>query len=221
MSIDFSESLDAFVYVLNQSILSIVSPFFNHYIPALSYSTYLPITYLSVLLMMGTIYLKFDISKDKRWRIESSKSALSKLKGFESPAQVFAYLRRMDPFTFEELLLTSINRNSFVKIERNSKYTGDGGIDGRFYINGKLFLIQAKRYKGYVKTADIEYLHEKALELNAAGALFVHTGKTRSVAFSKYTNGKIFIVSGHAMCTLIQKGKLPRDLLKLAQPNEA
>ncbi|GGB52677.1 restriction endonuclease [Shewanella inventionis] len=198
-----------------------MGPIFNQYVPALNYSLYLPVTYLVVFVVISVIYLTIDTSKNKRWRVESSKSALHKIKNFELPAQVFAYVRRMDPFTFEELLLTSINRNSFVKIERNSKYTGDGGVDGRFYINGKLFLLQAKRYKGYVKTADVQSLVEKTEEHKAAGAIFVHTGKTTNAALKKYTEGKVFIVSGHAMCALVQKGKLPLGLLSLAQPREA
>lgn len=207
------------VYNINDRVLDIVSSYYNQYIPSLSHSSYLPVTYVTILTVFALLYISFS-GTSSRWRVESSKSALKKIKSIEIPAQVIAYIRKMDPFTFEEMILTSINRNTFVKIERNKRYTGDGGIDGKFFINGSLFLIQAKRYHGLVKTSDIEDLLQKTTYHNATGSLFIHTGKTSTVALKRYSEGKVFIVSGHAMVALIQKGKLPLGLLNLAQPKE-
>ncbi|MEX6059375.1 restriction endonuclease [Enterobacter hormaechei] len=39
------------------------------------------------------------------------------------------YLRKIDPFVFEELLLEGFEAHGFRTI-RNKRYTGDGGIDG-------------------------------------------------------------------------------------------
>ncbi|HCF30762.1 MAG TPA: hypothetical protein DEV81_27020, partial [Cyanobacteria bacterium UBA11049] len=41
-----------------------------------------------------------------------------------------ATLRRLDPYVFEELLLTCCQDQGW-EIERNFRYTNDGGIDGR------------------------------------------------------------------------------------------
>ena len=53
-------------------------------------------------------------------------------------------LRKMNPCAFEELLLTCCQNQGW-QIERNFRYTRDGGIDGRVTIAGRLYLIQAKR----------------------------------------------------------------------------
>lgn len=90
---------------------------------------------------------------------------------------VFAYLRKIEPFVFEELLLTCFERQGF-KIVRNTRYTGDGGIDGKVYIDGGLYLIQAKRYSGDIK---LLHLHEFAATIKSnrgVGGYFIHTGKT-------------------------------------------
>lgn len=211
--------LTTFIFTINESVLNFVGPYYANHLPNLSHSTYLPITYIAIFSLLAIMYICTGGS-GKRWRVESSKSALKRIKGIKVPAQVIAYLRKMDHFTFEELILTSINRNTFVDIKRNDRYTGDGGVDGKFYINGNLFLIQAKRYSGFVKTSDIEDLLQKVRQYNAAGALFVHTGKTSNAALKRYSDGKVFVVSGHAMVTLVQKGKLPLGLLSLAQLKE-
>ena len=72
-----------------------------------------------------------------------SEASLAKL-----PAAI-ATLRRLDPYVFEELLLTCCEDQGW-EIERNFRYTNDGGIDGRILIYNKLYLIQAKRYKDYI-----------------------------------------------------------------------
>ncbi|WP_192840691.1 restriction endonuclease, partial [Enterobacter hormaechei] len=43
------------------------------------------------------------------------------------------YLRKIDPFVFEELLLEGFEAHGFRTI-RNKRYTGDGGIDGQVII---------------------------------------------------------------------------------------
>lgn len=216
---EYHHKIDLLVYNINDSVLNVVSSYYNQHLPSLSYSAYLPVTYITLFTVLALLYISYG-GKTSRWRVESSKSALKKIKSIELPAQVITYIRKMDPFTFEEMILTSINRNTFVNIERNKRYTGDGGIDGKFYINGNLFLIQAKSYHGFVKTSDIEDLLKKTTSHNASGSLFIHTGKTSNVALKRYSEGKVFIVSGHAMVALIQKGKLPLGLLNLAQPKE-
>ncbi|WP_199192296.1 restriction endonuclease [Chlorogloea sp. CCALA 695] len=62
---------------------------------------------------------------------------------------MIAILRKMNPYAFEELLLTCCQNQGW-KIERNFKYSNDGGLDGRVTIAGRLYLIQAKRYRGYI-----------------------------------------------------------------------
>ncbi len=65
----------------------------------------------------------------------------------------------MNPYAFEELLLTCCNEQGW-EIERNFKYTGDGGLDGRVTIALKLYLVQAKRYRGYINPQHIRDLYQ-------------------------------------------------------------
>ena len=60
---------------------------------------------------------------------------------------VIATLRKMNPYAFEELLLTCCFDQGW-QIQRNFRYSRDGGVDGRVIISGKVYALQAKRYRG-------------------------------------------------------------------------
>ncbi|EPO2651139.1 restriction endonuclease, partial [Klebsiella pneumoniae] len=71
---------------------------------------------------------------------------LAKIQTLPAFGYKIAYLRKIDPFTFEELLLEGFESHGFRTI-RNKRYTGDGGIDGQVIIGKHRYLIQAKRYR--------------------------------------------------------------------------
>ncbi|HCA3195726.1 TPA: restriction endonuclease, partial [Klebsiella pneumoniae] len=73
--------------------------------------------------------------------------------------QKLAYLRKINPFVFEEMLLDAFELGGY-RVERNKRYTGDGGIDGKVWIDDQLYLIQAKRYTGHVAIAHIKEFNE-------------------------------------------------------------
>ena len=50
---------------------------------------------------------------------------------------VLAILRQMNPYAFEELLLTCCQDQGW-QIQRNFRYSNDGGVDGRAVIAGLL-----------------------------------------------------------------------------------
>ena len=89
---------------------------------------------------------------------------------------LFTYLRKIDPFVFEELILLTFKKFDF-KIKRNKKYTHDSGIDGRIKKNGETYLIQAKRYSDYI---NIDHVREfiKVCRYNKCRGYFIHTGRT-------------------------------------------
>ena len=74
----------------------------------------------------------------------SAVRVIDKINTFPHFGQKIAYLRKIDPFVFEELLLEGFERRGF-EVIRNRRYTGDGGIDGRVKIDGQTWLVQAKR----------------------------------------------------------------------------
>lgn len=140
------------------------------------------------------------------WRKIAASWSLFKLRravaGGVHPAALMKRVRRVDPFVFEEMILTALKRRG-LKIRRNRRYTGDGGVDGRFWIDGSPFLIQAKRYRGKVDGRQVGPFSKVCARHGAQGIL-VHTGKTDPWARRlERENDDIEIVSGDAMLALL------------------
>lgn len=174
----------------------------------IKYSLY---TYLVLFIILISILVGYITAKEKNhYRIKTGKKILKKIRTFEQPnieSKIINYLRKIDPFTFEELLLTAF-KESGCTIKRNKRYTGDGGIDGRFKFKGDKYYIQAKRYKGYIKKSDVIVFSNKCYNDNVNG-LFIHTGK--SVDVSKYDDLKlsnIVIINPEELVVFILKGNI-------------
>jgi restriction system protein len=141
----------------------------------------------------------FYFSRHER-KIQNGRKILAKLQTFSNPTSIISYLRKIDPFVFEELLLSAFQEKGF-RVKRNRKYTGDGGIDGQVFKNKVHYLVQAKRYSGYVSAKHIEEFSKVVIKKRADVGLFVHTGKTGKSNFDRFENVKI--VSGEALVRLI------------------
>lgn len=115
------------------------------------------------------------------YRIRQSKKVLKKIKEIsltpKSGGRILLYLRKINPYVFEELVLTAIE-NSNVRVIRNKSYSGDGGIDGIFKINKGKILVQAKRYKSYINSKHVQEFSETIKDKKFKCGVFVHTGKT-------------------------------------------
>jgi restriction system protein len=127
-------------------------------------------------------------------------SALKKLPNM-APAQQVSYLRKINPFVFEELILTAFKRLGH-KITRNKKYTGDGGIDGRVCINGVDYLVQAKRYRNHISAAHMSEFIDICRREKMKG-LFIHTGRTGKLARTRGQDSSVDIVSGQRLLNLL------------------
>jgi len=97
--------------------------------------------------------------------------------------RILAYLRKIDPFVFEEIVLTVIERSNVV-VTRNTRYTGDGGVDGRFHLVEGDVLIQCKRYGSHIDRKHLEVFGAQVLPQRAVFGVFVHTGRTGDLARS-------------------------------------
>lgn len=117
---------------------------------------------------------KLFLHRKTRWRIKAANKTLRRVRRISGQHKQIAYLRKIDPFIFEELILTVMKRQGH-RIKRNKRYTGDGGIDGQVWIRGKRHLIQAKRYSGYIRKS---HLHEFDVlcKRHRCKGLFIHTG---------------------------------------------
>lgn len=111
---------------------------------------------------------------------------------------IFYHLRyKVNPYVFEEMVLTAIKDNR-VKIIRNKSYSGDGGIDGQFIYQGERWLIQAKKYSHHINPQHVR-LHEQLCLYRRNKGLFIHTGKTGRQARSR----QVEIISGSNMVKLL------------------
>ncbi len=138
-------------------------------------------------------------------RMETSASkVLAKIRSMvpmQNPGPVFAYLRKMNPYAFEEMILHELEHRK-LKIRRNAAYSGDGGIDGTFFLDDQKWLVQAKRYAQYVKKEHVWAFDAVCKEHKAKG-LFVHTGKTpKDLLELKRQCGVVRIISGEELMQL-------------------
>lgn len=124
-------------------------------------------------------------------------------------ARVFGYLRKVHPMVFEELILTAIqNGGRFVL--RNRRYTGDGGIDGRFYEPGLGWvLVQCKRYKAHISHVDLSEFSGVIRREGCVAGVFVHTGRTGELSWSvSKQSSNIRIISGDRLLRLIIRSRV-------------
>ena len=118
------------------------------------------------------------------------------------PGQAMAYLRKVNPYVFEEAVLDGFRRKGFA-ITRNKRYSGDGGIDGRVSLKGRDYLIQCKRYKNHIDRRHVEDFSRICLRDGVEG-YFVHTGKTGKGAREQANLwGNVIIINGQRLLDLL------------------
>lgn len=124
-------------------------------------------------------------------------------------ARVFGYLRKVHPMVFEELILTAIqNGGRFVL--RNRRYTGDGGVDGRFYEPGLGWvLVQCKRYKSHISHVDLREFSAVVEGEGCVAGVFVHTGRTGEFSWAAAKQlSNVLVVSGDRLLALILRSRI-------------
>lgn len=136
-----------------------------------------------------------------RKKIKTAKALIRMFRSWESldkEPRIIGYLRKIDPLVFEELVLTAL-KDLGAKIKRNTRYTGDGGIDGSFKLNGYKWLVQAKRYSGAINP---QHILEFSEVCNGHKGLFVHTGRTGKKS-KDALSPNISIISGDRLVGLV------------------
>lgn len=149
------------------------------------------------LLLQGMLYV---IKKKVRhaYQIAQSYRILRKIRSIDSNAARLAYVKKIDPYVFEECILSSLKQKGF-KIKRNHRYSGDGGVDGIAWIDGQRHLIQAKCYKDYISKKHVLDFCALTRKTKSQG-IFVHTGKTPDTVFELlYKEPQVTLVSGEKL----------------------
>ena len=132
------------------------------------------------------------------YRIKKAKQVLVKIKEIYSDkkngGKAILYLRKINPYVFEELVLTAIE-NSNIRVIRNESYSNDGGIDGIFKLKKGKVIVQSKRYKGYINNKHVEELSSIVRQEGYLFGVFAHTGRTGEKAKNtvKLEKNMIFI----------------------------
>lgn len=111
----------------------------------------------------------------------------------ETFARRMAYLRKLDPLVFEEMVLDAFQERGWI-VERNTRYSGDGGLDGKVFMDNRWRGIQCKRYKGAIQSAHVDRFARDLQKFGLEQGYFVHTGRTPASA--KQRQGNVLILSG-------------------------
>ena len=111
----------------------------------------------------------------------------------ETFARRMGYLRKIDPLVFEEMVLDAFQKKGWI-VERNTRYSGDGGLDGKVFLDNRWRGIQCKRYKGAIQTAQVDQFARDLQKFGLERGYFVHTGRTPSGVRQRYEH--ISILSG-------------------------
>ena len=123
-----------------------------------------------IALLIGT-----KVSRHRRYQ-RQARHILARLPQLAGNGQRLNYLRKVNPYVFEELLLTAFELRGY-RIKRNRRYSGDGGLDGQVWIDGQCYLIQAKRYARTITPAHVAAFGALVRRERCRG-LFIHTGRT-------------------------------------------
>ncbi|VXD06592.1 conserved hypothetical protein [Enterobacterales bacterium 8AC] len=151
-----------------------------------------------MVLLIGT-----KASRHRRYQRQAQR-ILDRLPRLAGDGQRLNYLGKINPYVFEELLLTAFERRGY-RIQRNRRYSGDGGLDGQVWIEGQHYLIQAKRYARAITPAHVAEFGALVRREGCQG-LFVHTGRTgpkSRAALARFP--EIELLSGQRLLELLKK----------------
>lgn len=163
------------------------------------------VLWLGLILTIAFLYIIRTVKKLRydrhRIYINQARKILKKLQSFNHDGEKISYLRKIDPFVFEELILCAYESHGH-SIIRNKRYTGDGGIDGQVIIDGQLTLIQAKRYSSHINARHVKDFSMICHRRGVRG-VFIHTGKTGEKSY-RNTQSSVRIISGSKLLELLK-----------------
>ena len=160
--------------------------------------------WLIYFLVCAVIFFLRSIKGAKHFRtIQTAKRIYKRINAIQNgnSGWLLSYLRKIDPFVFEELILLAFKKKGF-RIKRNKRYTHDGGIDGKCIRHGETFIIQAKRYSDYIKEEHVRQFI-KVCHSHKKRGYFIHTGKTGNETKELIRqNPQIKLLSGESLYSL-------------------
>ena len=162
-------------------------------------------------LRLGTRFANWVRVKGKKAhvsRIHRARRAIDTVREFQGDAlsaRTIGYLRYLDPFVFEEVVLTCFEESG-AAVWRNSRYTGDGGVDGHVHWPDRRVWapVQVKRFCGHVCRSDVIAFHELLERRGCRAGLFVHSGRTSEDLRNAFRGTELKILSGERLARLVR-----------------
>ncbi|MBO1810901.1 restriction endonuclease [Serratia ureilytica] len=164
------------------------------------------VIFLSVMLMLGS--RRYETARQRRHRRyrAAAERVMARLPQLEGEAQRLTYLRKINPYVFEELLLLAFELQGYA-IARNASYSGDGGLDGTVFIAGRTYFIQAKRYTRAITPSHIRDFGTLLQDARCEG-FFIHTGRTGNLSRTLLqAHPQVHLISGQKLLALIAGGQ--------------
>lgn len=159
---------------------------------------------LAALLVLYAFRGRNQPARHARYRKKALQIASRLRESDLSDSQALAYLRKINPYVFEEMVLDAFVRDGY-KAVRSSSYSGDGGVDGRLKKDDETFLVQCKRYRKHISKRHFEDFVSLCEKCHKKG-FFVHTGRTsKNIRKKARERGLVTIVSGQKLVELIRK----------------
>ncbi|HFW3714464.1 TPA: restriction endonuclease [Salmonella enterica subsp. enterica serovar 6,7:y:-] len=141
------------------------------------------------------------IRRHRRYR-KTAERVRERLPQLATDGARLSYLRKINPYVFEDLLLLSFERQG-LKVMKNPSYSGDGGLDGQVFIDGKRWLIQAKRYSRSISPQHVREFGELLTREDCCG-FFIHTGRTGNKSYTCLQNLRMVqLISGERLLNLL------------------
>ena len=146
-----------------------------------------------------------------RRNIRQARRVLKTLRGMPSDRGILNYLKKINPYVFEELVLELFHEAGWA-VWRSPSYSGDGGWDGQIHHPGYgRCLIQSKRYTNAISAQHVRsFVH---IVGKKRWGFFVHCG-THSLPVQRMIQGsRVRLVSGGFLVHAVRD---PRRMLGLA-----
>lgn len=162
----------------------------------------LVVIFIAVMAMLGS--RRYEIARQRRHRRyrAAAERVMARLPQLEGEAQRLAYLRKINPCVFEELLLLAFELLGYA-IARNASYSGDGGLDGTVFIAGRTYFIQAKRYGKAITPSHIRDFGTLLQDARCEG-FFIHTGRTGNLSRTLLqAHPQVHLISGQKLLALL------------------
>lgn len=151
-------------------------------------------------------------SRRHRRNVRRSRKVLERLAELPHEGAVINYLRKVDPYLVEEVVLTLLEQRGLFVL-RNISYSGDGGLDGRFWWPGRGWhAVQCKRYSSAIKPEHARQFSDLARQRYRGGVL-VHTGRTGDQSQEAMAPHSLFLLSGSTLTRSI-KGENPLEMME-------